>query len=136
VCTSEKDKQDRAEWAEARAEADRRNSQHADPLPGYIADYRREGYGQAAAEALANKRRREGPQPKSWTAENILGERHAAEYQRKIDAGVIARCPRCRRDAPASDGIILKHIGEINEPMGADGPKDVIDCPGEGMAAG
>jgi hypothetical protein len=132
VCAREEEQQHGAD----QAEADRRNRQHPDPRPGYIADYRREGYGQAAAEALANKRHREDPQPKYWTAGDIAGERHTAERQRKIEARVIAFCPHCRRDAPASDGIILKHTSTVVEPSGADGPKHAVDCPGEGTAAG
>lgn len=102
------------------AEAERRNAeerrQHPDPpdrMPGWIAEFRAQGYGEEAAKALAVKRSRENPivspSRKEWTAYDIVMERDGVERQRKLDRGEIAVCPKCGRDVLASQGIVLRH---------------------------
>jgi hypothetical protein len=119
-------------------EAGRRNSENANkfpsPLPGYVAEFRAQGYGQDAAEALANKRLREQPQQERtvWTFEDIHKEREEAERQRKISAGLIAACPRCGFDVPATQGIILAH--QLAESQLSDQGSLIHSCSGEGLA--
>ena len=48
----------------------------------YVAEFRAQGYGKAAAEALASKRfAEEGPQPREWSSNAIKQERDLAEFQ-------------------------------------------------------
>ena len=125
-------------------EAERRNAEelreHPDPpdaLPGYIAEFRSQGYGQAAAEALARKKVRETPvhypERKTWTASDIVAERRQAERWRRFEAGVLAKCPKCSADVPASDGIVLAHKASKSENRGH-GDSELVQyhCPGEG----
>jgi hypothetical protein len=119
-------------------EAGRRNSENTNkyqsPLSGYIAEFRGQGYGQEAAEALANKRLREQPRQEItfWTFEDIHKERMEAERQRKIRAGLMAACPRCGFDVPVSQGIILAH--QLAESQLSDQGSLIHSCSGEGLA--
>lgn len=127
----QQDREDEQEAARRNAE-EQRKAQEA--MSQYLAEFRAEGYDTEAAEALARKRLRdEGPSQRRWRPEDIANERREAERQqqaaaekaerqRKIDAGEIARCPRCREYAPASQGVILAHR---TEPHGT-------PCEGEG----
>jgi hypothetical protein len=102
-------------------------------LSGYAAEFRAQGYGEVAAQAMANKRlREEGPPPRNWRSEDIEFERKRAELQRKIDAGKVMRCPSCKAYVPVSEGVILKHNTEVNY---GGGDRSIVPCEGEGMLA-
>lgn len=130
------------------AEAERRNAEERrkhpdspDPLRGWIAEFRAQGYGPESAEALASKRLRENPPKrpsrKQWTADDIYSEKRDAERQRKLDAGEFGICPVCKADVQVSQGIVLKHgryevvwVGSYE--MGSDNSGWKM-CPGEGF---
>jgi hypothetical protein len=88
-------------------------------VPGWIAEFRAQGYDSAAAEALASKRLRENPPKlpsrKQWTADDIYSEQRDAERQRKLDAGEFGVCPVCKADVLVSQGIVLKHGSYVND---------------------
>jgi len=95
----------------------------------YAAEFRAQGYGEAAADAMASKRfAEEGPQPREWSSLAIKQERELAEFQRKRRAGEVGRCPACNMYAPVSEGVILGHTTKDSslEPSG---------CGGVGMLA-
>jgi hypothetical protein len=115
-------------------EADRRNTaeehREQEAIQRYATTFRAEGYGQAAAEALARKRFREQDRPlHKWTGRDITAERREAAKQKKISAGELAPCPLCKSYAPASQGVLLSH----NWRPIAD--ESSIPCEGEGMLA-
>jgi hypothetical protein len=130
-------------------EAARRNDeakrQVQEAMAQYLVEFRAQGYAKEAAEALARKRLRdEGPSPRVWGTSDIENERQKvkrqqetaaatlerereeAEQQRKIDAGELARCPRCQEYALISQGVILAHRTG----------SDTSLCEGEGMVLG
>lgn len=124
-------------------EAERRNEkelrEHPDPpdaLPGYIAEFRAQGYGQAAAEALARKKARETPVDyparRTWTGGDIVAERKVAERWRNFEAGVLARCPTCLADVQASDGIVLAHKVYKSRSSQGESWVEEYPCLGEG----
>lgn len=136
VCRYEEWQEDRADEAEAER---RNNSGPPSPYPGYVEEYKREGYGQDAAEALAQKRLRGNPPPpaKHWNAEDIKHERAEQERQKKIQQGILAVCPNCRRDVGVSDGIILSHqVGTGRWETDSFGSEQIMKiCPGTGLSA-
>jgi len=126
------DERAKQEAREDAREAARRTSEEQrraqDTTSQYLAEFRAQGYAAEAAEALARKRLRdEGPSQRVWHPADIANERREAEQQqqaaaatlerereqaerqRKIDAGELARCPRCQEYAPASQAVILAH---------------------------
>lgn len=126
------------------AEADRRNAEEARRNPSLtieaaIAQFRTEGYGAQAAEALARKRVRETSQRGPWSGRggypadhSVFEERWRARRQRRLETGEAAVCPFCQRDAPASEGVILAH-GWSPPPRDSDDWGDIWDrCGGEG----
>lgn len=131
------------------AEVERRNAEErqnhldADPKPGWIAEFRAQGYGPEAAEAMASKRRRENPplrpEPKWWKAFDIKTEREEAERQPRRDAGEIGFCPACKGDVLLSQGIVLRHGfyrgGSVSWGAGGDTPATWVMCRGEGSQA-
>jgi hypothetical protein len=114
-------------------EANRRNAaeqaRERESLSKYEAVFRAQGYGQAAAEAMARKQfREEQPAIREWYPSLIEQERAAAERQRRIAAGELGRCPRCGKYAPIAQGVILAHDR---------GPYDqYIACEAEGTVFG
>jgi hypothetical protein len=100
----------------------------------YTADFCSQGYNLEAAQALARKRFRDKDHPRrAWSASGIKGEREQAEQQRKIDAGDLARCPRCAQFAPASQEVILAHATRTRGPCEGEG---TVKPWGEDPAAG
>lgn len=133
-----------AQQAADQAEAARRNGMEPPRSPEesrrrYVSEYRAQGYGQQAAEAMAHRRIREEPAlPRgAWTAADIRAERweadrqrQAAERKKNLDAGSLAVCPICKDDVPASQGIVLAHTRL--EPGGKDFMDGQVLCRGEG----
>jgi hypothetical protein len=122
------------------AEAKRRNDANPpSPYADYVAEYKRQGYGQEAAEALAQKQLRGNPPPpvKHWTAGDIWQEQHQLERKEKIRQGTLAVCPNCRQDVPVSDWIILSHQAPTGRMVsGYDGyESEYKTCPGTGSSA-
>jgi hypothetical protein len=116
--------------AERRNAAERAAREHR--LTGYVAEFRAQGYGQAAAEAMANKRfHEENPPPRRWESDDIKRERESAEAQRRIDAGEVMRCPVCKQYARVSEGVILGHTFHT----GWGENRAIVHCRGEGMLA-
>jgi hypothetical protein len=117
-------------------EATRRNApvraREQEAWSRYTADFRAQGYGAEAAEAMARRRfREEGLPSRGWTADDMKNERERAEKQRKIDAGELMTCPRCKHLVPASDGVILAH----NVRRGSGEDTYYTSCEGEGLLA-
>jgi hypothetical protein len=120
VCRWESDQANKAQGRADEAETERRNAEErrkhpdpTDPVPGWIAEFRAQGYGPEGAEALASKRLRENP-PKlpsrrQWTASDIRDELWDGERQRKLDTGEFGICPVCKADVLVSQGIVLKN---------------------------
>ena len=91
-------------------EAERRNAAQdaarKHRFTGYVTEFRAQGYGTEAAQAMANKRFREDNMPsRTWTLSDIEYERKRAESQRNIDAGEVMRCPSCKNYAPVGPDL-------------------------------
>ena len=115
-------------------EAARRNAseeaRQREALSRYEAAFRGQGYGQSAAEAMANKQfRDEQPPVRKWTRVQIASERADAEIERQIAVGELRPCPYCSKIAPCAQGVILAHDrGGREDPY--------IACEGEGTVVG
>jgi len=140
MCSYEEHQQDLADKAEAER---RNNSRPPSPYPAYVKEYKRQGHGQEAAEALAHKRLREDPPlpTKHWDAQDIRRERAEQERQKKIQQGALAVCPSCRKDVRVSEGIVLSHqvgtgvYGADPSGFRARGEEIRKTCPGTGCRA-
>jgi hypothetical protein len=138
VCQYEEAQQFLADEAEAK----RRNSSNPpSPYSGYVEEYTRQGYGQEAAEALAEKQLRGNPPPPTmrWFAQDIKKERDQQERQQKIEQGTLAVCPSCRKDVLVSDWIILSHQAWTGkwgpDPSGFRASEAIMGtCPGTGSS--
>lgn len=147
ICSAEERQRQKAQQVADEAEAVRRNGMEPPRSPEesrlrYVSDYRAQGYGQQAAEAMAHRRIREEPAlpPGAWTAADIRAERweaelqkQSAERQKNLDAGSLAVCPICKADVPASQGIVLAH--KRLEPGGKDFMDGQVPCLGEGYTS-
>ena len=109
TCTRERDVR-RAEEVERQSRQRIQEQREKDErIQTYVAEYLRQGYAPEAAEALTEKRLRDEEE----RAQQEATERYAAEQERRRAVGEIARCPVCKRDVPASQGVILKHGGTV-----------------------
>jgi hypothetical protein len=116
--------QDRIEAARRNAITEARVERR---LQEYMKVFRAQGYGETAARTMAEKRfSEEDERPRRWSDSDIRYERDEAEFRKKARAGEVMCCPKCKQRAPASDGIILKHmvIGGFDDPS--------YDCDGYG----
>lgn len=95
-------------------EADRRNAvvdtEMRNRLQGYLNEFRAQGYGEAAAAAMAQKKFSQDPKPPRWGVQGIASERNAAVVDQEWRTGKRLRCLVCKVIAPASDGILLQHV--------------------------
>lgn len=148
VCRWEDDQANAAARRVSEAEVERRNAEELrkhpdppDPVPGWITEFRSQGYSPEAAEALAAKRLRENPlkrpSRRHWTLDDLYNEQRDAERQHKLDAGEFGICPVCNRDVLVSQGIVLKHGYHDTEWVGSYEMGSWHDhgwkmCPGEG----
>jgi hypothetical protein len=122
LCAGEAAAWEQQEIHASSAEADRRNAEEARRNPpltieAAIAQFRAEGYGVQAAEALARKQVGETTSQRGlpWYGRSsgdhsVFDERWRARRQRRLETGEAAVCPACKRDAPASEGVILAHM--------------------------
>jgi hypothetical protein len=117
--------------ADLQTEADRRNAEERRLSPGdyssYLKEYRAQGYGVQAAEALAAKRQRTNPR-KHWSVADVAKERERVEHLRLRQAGLLGQCSKCRQWVQASEWVILAHLRQISS-----NPEEGWGtCPGEG----
>jgi hypothetical protein len=113
-------------------EAKRRNFEQTrremEDLPKYEDQFRSQGYGSEAAQALAKKKfLTEGGPLRKWTVQDISAEREAREYQRQIAVGERMECPKCGGYAPVSQGVILAHdVGSWDQHIWCQGEGTIV----------
>jgi hypothetical protein len=138
LCAGEANAWWKGERDVARAEAERRNAAEARLSPpqtmeAAAAQFRADGYGAQAAEALARKQLRERAARPAFTESLMFDERREMRQKQRLAAGQAAVCPACERMAPASEGVILAHVALHSEGMGdAFPPASYRVCRGEG----
>ena len=121
------------EWADHR-EAQRRNAENWTARKAqsdqFVAEARRDGYEDEAADAIAARRMsQEGIPASKWTASDNKLERHLEQFKIDVAAGKLGRCPVCGYHAPVSQGVILGHEGKPDNEGYREG------CSGVGMEA-